>query len=221
MPLQLLSREIDETLIVDDQQDARDAYEETVEDAQLTPILERGPVEGGAEQYFARVREGPATAALCDQLLAHRNYARFEGAEFVARCTMHGFPAVLCTNYDELMDDIRPFRRWIPSLQKPHEMGVHEFVGGLEECVHEIEQGFRPHRKPWRTMIKVVEVHADERRFMLEVPAWSSTVVPLKFRNIPDEIIACLAPDFRCRARVNLEAETLDDIYFCEWQLVT
>jgi hypothetical protein len=127
---------------------------------------------------------------------------------------------VLCTNYDELIDDIRPFRRWIPSLQRPTEMDSEDFVQGLEDCLYEINHGFRPRRRPWRTLIKVLEVQANEQRFLLEVPAWSSTVVPLKFRNVPQEILDRLEEDFRCRAFVNLEAEGLDEIYFCDWQLI-
>jgi hypothetical protein len=220
MSVVILDHELDATLIVDDQDDAREAYEDTVEDAELTPLPEPGPVAGTVEDYFRRVREGPASAGLCDHLLAHRNYARFSGAEFVAECTRNGFPAVLCTNYGEMIDEIRPYRRWIPSLQRPSKMTPDDFIRGLEECLYEIHHGFRPRREPWRTMIKVLEVHREEGRFLLEAPAWSSTVVPLKFRNVPDEIIERLTPGFRCRARVNLGAESLDEIYFCDWQLI-
>src|SRR3712207_6563375 len=101
MTVTLLDRELDATLIVDDQEIARESYEDTVADANLTPVLEAGPVEVDAAGYFDLVRERAATAALCDQVLVHRNYAHFEGAELVALCVQHGIPAVLCTKYDE------------------------------------------------------------------------------------------------------------------------
>jgi hypothetical protein len=220
MAREILAHTIDATLIIDDQQLARESYEETVGDADLTPVLEEGPVTTGIVDYCQNVRQGPATAVLCDQVLYHKNYAQFEGAEFVACCIREGLPAVLCTSYNELIDDVRPFRRWIPSLQRPDDMGPEEFVHGIEDCLYEIYHGFRAVREPWRTLVKVIDVEKDERRFFVEIPAWGATVVPLKFRNIPGEILNRLAPEFRCRAQVNLAAERLEDIYLCEWQLI-
>lgn len=221
MALVLLDHRIDETLIVDDQELARDSYEETIEDASLTPIPEEGPVGDNVETYFeTRIRGSSATAALCDQMLAHHNYGHFAGAALVAHCTQQGFPAVLCTQYDELIDEIRPYRRWIPSLQRPTEMDSANFVQGLEDCLFEMNRGFRPWRRPFRTLISVLEVQPEERRVLLEVPAWSPTVIPLRFQNIPTEILDNLSPGFRCRAHVNLGAESLNDIYFCDWQLI-
>lgn len=221
MAITLLDRRMDETLIVDDQRDARDAYEETVEDAELTPLAEEGPLPATAGEYYRLIQEGPATAALCDHMLAHRNYAIFTGAELVAELTRNGFPAVLCTDYRELIDDIRPYRQWIPSLQHPGRMTPDDFVHGLEDCLLEISGKFKPHRRAWRTLVKIVGVHADENRFLAEVPAWAATVIPLKFVNVPAQILEQLEPEFRCRARVNLGAESLEDIYFTDWELVT
>jgi hypothetical protein len=210
---------VDNALVVDDQEPAREAYEDTVQDAGLSPILEGGPVHGDPATYVGQIQRGPAAALLCDQMLRHRNYASFEGAALVAACYAARIPAVLCTDYGELIDDIRPWRRWIPSLRRPDELDPDELIRALEEWIFELTHGFRAHRAPWRTLIKVLDVTADERRFLVEVPAWTSTVIPVKFTNVPVQVQQQLRPDFRCRARVNLGAYGLDEIYFDQWEL--
>ncbi len=209
---------VDKTLIIDDQPEAREVFAETIEDAALTPLPASGPL-GDPDTYLKKSIDGPATAALCDQFLHHRNYARFEGTELLKRFYQACFPAVLCTQYDELLDDIRSYRRWIPSLQRPHEMDGEGFLSGVEECLSEFAGEFRPKREPWRTQIKIVDVRVDERRFFVEIPAWSSTIVPLKYQGVPEFITTELREGWRCRAHVNLGAEGLQDLYVCDWEI--
>ena len=217
MAQQILGKSFDKTLIIDDQPEARDVFAETLEDAGLTPMPDSGPL-GEPDAYLQSSVHGPATAALCDQFLHHRNYAHFEGAQLVKLFYENRFPAVLCTHYDELIDDIRPYRRWIPSLQRPYEMDGGLFLAGLRECLTEFTGEFRAQREPWRTQIKVVDVREDEKRFFVEIPAWSSTVVPLKYQGVPDFITGQLKEGWRCRAYVNLGAEELVDLYVCDWE---
>lgn len=218
MALQILGRSIDKTLIIDDQPEAREVFADTLEDAGLTPVPDSGPL-GQPDAYLQSSIQGPATAALCDQFLHHRSYARFEGTQLLKLFYENHFPAVLCTQYDELIDDIRPYRRWVPSLQRPHEMDGERFLAGIRECLNEFANNFRAQREPWRTQIKVVDVREDEKRFFVEIPAWSSTVVPLKYRGVPSFITGRLREGWRCRAYVNLGAEELIDLYVCDWEV--
>ena len=218
MALEILGKTVDKTLIIDDQPEAREIFAETLEEVSLTPLPDSGPL-GEADAYLKKSIEGPANAALCDQFLHHRNYARFDGTELLKRFYENCFPAVLCTQYDELLDDIRSYRRWIPSLQRPHEMDGDGFLAGVRECLTEFAGGFRPAREPWRTQIKVVDVREEEKRFFIEIPAWSSTVVPLKYQGVPAFITAELREGWRCRANVNLGAEALQDLYVCDWAI--
>jgi len=215
--LELLGTSVDRTLIVDDQDEAREAFAETVEDAGLTPVPDAGPL-GDFDAYLTQTITS-ASAALCDQFLRHRNYARFDGALFVKSLYERSFPAVLCTHYDELIDDIRPFRRWIPSLQRPNELDADDFLAGLRVCLAEFDEAFAPHREPWRTQVKVIDVREDERRFFVEVPAWGPDIVPLKYVGVPEFITSELREGWRCRAYVNLGAEELVDLYVCDWEV--
>lgn len=217
MAQEIAGHALSSALIFDDQKDARDAYAETLEDAGLEPLPEAGPV-GALEDCLGRAQQS-ASAALCDHFLHHRNYAQFEGAQLVKLLYDHKVPAVLCTTYDELIDDIRPFRRWIPSLQRPAEMDGDRFLQGVQDCFFEFSDRFHAHRQPWRTQIKVIDVRRDEKRFFIEIPAWGPTVVPLKFYGIPDAITDALTEEWRCRAYVNLGAQDLTDLYVCDWEL--
>jgi CheY-like chemotaxis protein len=217
MALAILGREVSTALIIDDEQDARESYAETLEDAGLTP-LPLTNFKGSPEAYLALAQE-KASAVLCDQFLSHHNYAHFEGAQLVKLLYDAHLPAVLCTYYDELVDDIRPYRRWVPSLQRPFELDGGAFVGGLEECLREFDNCFQPHRQPWRTQIKVIDVRSDEKRFFVEIPAWASTIVPLKYDGVPSYVTDNLSEGWRCRAYVNLGAEHLVDLYVCDWEI--
>jgi CheY-like chemotaxis protein len=216
---EILGREVTTALIIDDEQDARESYAETLEDAGLTP-LPLTDFKGGPEDYLTYAQAN-ATAVLCDQFLSHHNYAHFEGAQLMKLLYGAHLPAVLCTYYDELVDDIRPYRRWVPSLQRPFELDSSGFMRGIEECLREFDNCFSPHRQPWRTQIKVIDVRPEERRFFVEVPAWASTIVPLKYDGVPSHVTERLSEGWRCRAYVNLGAERLVDLYVCDWEIPT
>ena len=217
MAPEILGTEVTIALIIDDEQDARDSYAETLKDAGLTP-LPLTDLKGTPADYLTFAKEN-ATAVLCDQFLSHHNYAHFEGAQLVKLLYNACLPAVLCTYYDELVDDIRPYRRWVPSLQRPFELDSGAFVAGLEECLREFRDCFRPHRQPWRTQIKIIDDRPDEKRFFVEIPAWASTIVPLKYDGVPAYVTDHLSEGWRCRAYVNLGAEHLVDLYVCDWEV--
>jgi CheY-like chemotaxis protein len=219
MAKQIRGKIFDQTLIIDDQPDAREVFAETLEDVELTPVPVDGPL-ADLDTCLQATMSGPATAAVCDQFLHHKNYARFEGTQLLKLFYENCFPAVLCTQYDELIDDIRSFRRWIPSLQRPSEMDGDHFVAGVEECLTEFSGEFRPYREPWQTLVRIVENRPDEKRFFVEIPAWSSTIVPLRYTGVPEFVTSRLAEDWRCRAQVNLGAEGLHELYVCEWEVL-
>jgi hypothetical protein len=124
---------------------------------------------------------------------------------------------VLCTDYAELLDQIRPFRRWVPQLVKPDDLTSDRLVHALTECIWELDVGFKPDRRPWRAQVLVDDV--AEGRLYLEVPAWDSRVIPFEARWLDPKTRAAITAGVRCHARVNLGAESLDDIYLDEWEI--
>lgn len=223
---QILDRDIRRVLVVDDEPTARDGHTLVLEDAQFEPVLESGPLDARPDEYARRtaVNSFDVQAALCDQRLGVRSgYAPYLGAKIVRYWYALKFPAVLCTQYDDAaINDIRPFRRWIPVLLTPDEMhnDAGSFARACQECIHELDVGFRPHREPWRAQVLVADVDEKREHFWFEVPAWEHSVrIWMRAEGIPEHIRPELQPGFRLFAHVNLGAECHEDLYFDAWEL--
>jgi hypothetical protein len=217
MPLTLAGRSIDQVEIVDDEPGAREAYGWTIGDAGLRPHEVQGPLRD--LDAVAREVRDRGDAALCDQLLKKRNYSTFNGAELVARLYELQVPTVLCTAWeDQMLDDIRPLRRWIPVLMRPDELDDESLPNALERCIEELDHGLPAHRRPWRAQIHVIDLEADRGRVYVQVPAWGEALIRVGTHDVPEEVQRELKPDYRCHARVNLGAESLHELYFYEWE---
>ena len=221
MARQILGREIDAVAIVEDNLEARKGYAWPLEDLELQPKPLEGPLQ--ELEVAASEIQKLASAALCDHHLRKANYAPFNGAEAVALWYDSKFPAVLCTKWEKAdIDEIRSLRRKIPALIQPDQLSEDPelFVRSIEECLFEMTQDFRPERRPWRAQIYVAEVDEDPHGMLyVEVQGWQlNEVVRLRKRDIPEQLRANLAPEFRCHASVNLGAEDADSIYFSEWE---
>ena len=217
MPLMLAGRSIEQVEVVDDEPAAREAYGWTIGDAGLTARPVEGPLRD-LEALASQVGER-SDAALCDQLLKKRNYATFNGAELAARLYQRGVPAVLCTAWEkQMLDEIRPLRRWIPALLRPDELNDVTLPRALEECVAELDRDMSPARRPWRAQVHVVDLEAERGRMYVQVPAWGATLIRLGTRDVPKSIGRELREDYRCYAAVNLGAESADDLYFADWE---
>lgn len=217
MALVLAGRSIDTVEIVDDEPAVREAYLYTVGDAGLSPHEVPGPLRGAGE--VAQTLAGTSDAALCDQLLKRRNYANFNGAELAACLYRLSVPALLCTAWeDQMLDEIRPWRRWIPVLMKPEDLNEDTLPHALESCVEELDHGIPSHRRPWRTQVHVVDLEGERGRMYVHVPAWGDDLIRLGIRDVPEAIQNELDGDYRCYARVNLGAESPSDLFFDEWE---
>jgi CheY-like chemotaxis protein len=208
---------IDDVLVVDDNERARDSAAMTIADASLRPVKQADRLPELHE--FVELASAKADAVFCDHHLNVGQYARFYGAEAVAELYKKCLPAVLCTRFTRSdMDHIRPFLRFIPALITPDSLEPEAVAEGFERCVEEFKGAFRPFRKPWRTVVRIENV---EQRLggvaLLDVfvPAWNSQE---GFR-IPADVFRTLSldqlkPGFRFHARVNLGAESWEQLFF-------
>jgi hypothetical protein len=216
--------DIERVVIVDDQPESRKSYGYTVENADFEPVPEEGPL-GTLEQYFAHHRiQDVADAALCDYQLSARAYASFTGAELVAIWYKSNFPAVLCTRWEKTqIERIRPLRRWIPVLIRPDELNVDTLVHGLEECIRELQGEFGASRRPWRTQVHFLTPDDEQAEtFFAEIPGWENReVIRVRLSDLPENVATLVKENFRCHAYANLGAETTEDLYLCDWMLVT
>ncbi|WP_124778920.1 MULTISPECIES: hypothetical protein [Micromonospora] len=221
MAVELLSRQLSRVAIVDDQPESRKSYSYTVEDAELEPVAEDGPL-GSLDDYLrSRHISQYADAALCDYRLGGRAYASFSGAQLVARWYKENFPALLCTRWEKAqIEHIRPYRRWIPVLMTPDELTVDTLMDGLKECLFELNGNFRPHRRPWRTQVHFLSKDDDQRNtYFAEIPGWErNDVIRVSLTDLPQEVATMVRDDWRCHARANLGAESPEELYLCDWE---
>src|SRR5262245_30183403 len=118
-----MPRDEETVLIVDDDQESRRSYELTARAAGFRAKMVLGPVRS-VEQLLETATKERARFALCDHRLSEGHYARFSGAEAVAKCNLARFPAVLTTRYqrNDVETSIRRWRRWIPRLVASSEL---------------------------------------------------------------------------------------------------
>lgn len=220
MSLLLSGRSIERVSIIDDDATAREGWEYAVEELNLHPIQESGPVTD-IDRYLAEINDR-ADAAIADHHLRKRNYFPINGAELVARWYQRQFPSILVTRYDIAeIDEIRSYRRRVPVLLTPDEFNPDSMLRGLEICVREFQGEYLPSRRAWRTLVRVDDVERERGLyFYVVVPGWDpSTIIRLRMADVPQAIRDKVEPDARFHAQVNLGAENQADLFFSEWEL--
>jgi hypothetical protein len=204
--------------LVDDSAEARDGYSYTVEDADLEPVPEDGPLPSVADAVTLISAE--SDAAVCDHHLQVANYATFEGAQLVAALYEARFPALLCTKWEPAqLDAIRPYRDRIPVLLKPDELGPETLAQGIEFCIRELRDQFIPERRPWRTQVHVVDLNQENACFFVEIPAWSrDEIVRLRLEDLPQDVRDAVGVGERFHAFANIATERYEDLYVKDWE---
>jgi hypothetical protein len=219
MTLQLADISIDRVYIIDDDPNAREAYAYSVEDLNLQAVLAEGPLPALGE--FIEHTRNSAEAAICDYKLNIRNYAAFDGAQSVTLLYQSQFPVILCTRYEiASIDEMRPYRRYIPVLLKPDELSPDNLIQGFERCIGEFRGEFRPQRRPWRTLVRVDSVDYERSNLYIVVPGWDlNQVVSLHLDDVPPIVRECVSRNQdRFHASVNIGAEGYEDLYFEAWE---
>ena len=210
---------IKKVLVVDDDAEARDALGYPIEELDITPVPERGPITD-LTRFVEGVRDR-AQAVLCDyQLTRSGKYSTFNGDELIAACYRQGIPGLLCTQYTAVVIEMnRRLRRFIPSLLTtscPAPDAIHD---SLRRCQEELDGVFHPARKPWRTLVRVHDVSDDASHCHVVVPAWSyNQVIRLYFQDLPDRLRPHMTTGTRLHAKVNIGAHAFDEVYFYDWE---
>lgn len=204
--------------LIDDEPEVRNTYRMTVEDLELEAVCESGPLP--PLESFLVDAQSRADAAICDfKLRIVGNYATFDGAELAARWFDLGFPAILCTRWDDAsIDGFRKYRAKVPTLIKPGDLDTDSIAKGFEVCLHEMRGKFLNGRKPHRTLVRIEELPKDSLFCYVVVPAWDpSKVLRLHRSDLPTELLSTLCGGSRLYAEVNLGAEGSEELYFKSW----
>jgi CheY-like chemotaxis protein len=221
MAITIGSRSIKRISIIDDDAQAREVSEYSVEELGLEPLSEAGPFDLLSECVDA-IRQR-ADAAICDYNLKVRDYSSFNGAELTAAFYEARFPAVLCTKWHTAsIDEMRRFRRFIPLLVDPARLNPDSIIFGIEACIREFGGEFLTARRPWRALVRIEDIRTVEQgaKFVyVVVPAWNSNeVVKLPSEIMPPGILERLGPGSRLHAKVNLGANGNEELFFEEWE---
>ena len=222
MSLQIHDRSIHKVCLIDDDSDSRETLAFPVEELELEFELEEGPIED--MDIYVNDLYGRSQAAICDHHLKKKGkYSNYNGAELVFRLYQDNFPAILCTSYSDRIEELRRYRRNIPVLLNPSELNVDSVAHGLELCINEMRGDIREDRKPWRTLIRVqdldTQVNPENPYVEFVVPAWDHNyVVRVLLSDIPGSLQKKIEPDYRCYAKVNIGAESSDDLFIDEWE---
>jgi len=205
--------------IVADDSDTREAYGNSVEELDVIPVLQNGPLPQ-IDQFLKKLTN-TSQALLCDYHLRKKNYAGFDGDELVVHCYKKQFPAVLYTTYTDFDSTLmRSRRRYIPALLKPNDAEPHAIAKGIENCVNEFKGNFLPSRRPWRTLVRIEEVNPKDKYFYVVISGWDPhKKIRLYFDDLPKKMHDLIKPEKRLHAEVNVGTEIDEDIYFDKWEV--
>ena len=213
--IELHGRRVERALIVDDEQNARDAFEFVIEDMELQPHQIEGPLDD-LPAFIASIEHHDVV--LCDFHLKKRAYADWDGDRLVAACFEAKVPGVLCTTIAD-----PPIRRdclrYIPGLLRTGSPEPVELHRAWEKCVRELQGDFEPSRRPWRTLVRIADVDHGRRCVYAVVPAWNvHRKVRIDNDNLPPWIGELIEPDRRFHALVNTGATNHRELFFDEWE---
>ena len=210
---------IESVLIIDDDKGAREGLADSIEDLGITPVPEAGPITH-LDRFVAEVPRR-AQAVLCDyRLKTTGEYSSFNGDELVAACYQQGIPGLLYTQYTDVAIEMnRRLLRFIPALLRTSSPEPEDIRTSLRRCQDELQGVFHPARKAWRTLVRVDDVSQDGRYCHVIVPAWNPhQAIRIYFQEIPQQVRRNLRTGLRVHAKVNIGAESFEDVYFDEWE---
>lgn len=211
-------------IVIDDEKDSAETAAWDLEEAGYKPIL---IVDGSFRNVDELVSKIPqdTSAVVCDQRLRKSGFATFEGSDLIAALYDLKIPAILNTQYFDIDDvPIRKHRHKIPVLlSKQYDILNEETLGaGIQKCKAEFEGNFSKDRKPYRTIVRVLDIDTNYRDNVVDVviSGWRPDIpVPLPLALIREWI------DFEPHigdlliAKVNVGAEKAEDLYFTDFEI--
>ena len=216
--MQINGHTVRNVLVVDDNPSVRETYAYAIEGLRLEPVYEDGPLES-LDGALRRLRR-KADALVCDYHLKKKNYSRFNGDDLVVGLYKLGFPSILCTSYNDFeITLMRQKRRYIPALVKAEGLSPEMIAMAFTRCIAEHKGTFEPTRRPWRTLVRVVEVFSSDEYCYVVIPAWNAeSKIRLLFKDLPVKFRRSAKPGLRLHAQVNIGAEKPEEVFFDRWE---
>jgi hypothetical protein len=226
LSLALADRTLERVQLIDDEPSVRSGYHYAVEELHLAPTEVLGPIPN--LQALLSSFNQQHDAVICDYNLKTKNYSTFNGDELVAKLYENGYPAVLCTRFnDQLPEAVRARRRMIPVILKPTELSAESLTAAFTTCIEEFAGHFSAPRKPWRSQIRVEGgelLAGDQLRLNVVISSWDPSIglsfdVPIAKNPALEYLSQCVQRGDigRVYGKVNIGADRADDIFIHDW----
>jgi hypothetical protein len=235
MALNIEGRQISCVRLIDDDPAVRGGYRYSVEDLELDPLEVFGPITD-FDSLVSGFRQS-SDAVICDYNLKIKNYSSVNGDEVVAGLYKRAFPVVLCTRFEgQLPLALRKLRRFIPVVLPPAEMNPDRLRSSFELCVSEFAGRFVDVRSPHRAQVRVEGgellmgrnvMGRNVLQANLVIPSWSMDhLISIELDESEGAVYQFVADAIRhgsidrMFAQVNLGAQSPDELYLTDWELV-
>lgn len=219
MSLQFNGTVISRVGVVDDVADLRSTLAAELSLIDLVPDVYVGPFSTLSNLVETVMNQD--TAVVCDHQFSN-NYAPETGAKAVAAWYQKGFPALLTTAYEQpKILEIRRYLPFIPVLLDTSKMEPDLIIRGFEICVNEFKGNFASFRKPWQSLVRIVNVEGEAGSSIIDVivPSWNSLkIIQLPAEIFPVELHKHLIAGERFFAQVNIGAESHNELYFTDFE---
>jgi CheY-like chemotaxis protein len=223
--LSVVGREIYKILLIDDNPDIRGLYGDNLEG--LSVVTEEVVSLDDVEKFLSTVEFGDGF--VCDLNLNTGSYSPVNGDVIVSSLYGKKSPAILCSRDAEAVSSVRRLRHTIPCIIEARDLNPDSVKTGFEICINEFNGNFSAERKPWTALIRfenLVLITSEYIRAAVVIPGWDAqSLVEVDIKNsdgvIYQRVRSCLEKGdvYRCKATVNLDVETLRDLYITGWKV--
>ena len=204
--------------VIDDDSRVRASYSEALQDYGFEPVEIEGPLD-----CVSRLFDGPlkdCDAVMTDLVLQGGGYAMYNGGDIAVEGSLRRIPVLLCTAYDNVNLKLpRSQRRRVPAIFPRAEFGQSLLMSGIERCIAENDGRFSADRRPWRTQIEVVDIDENCKCAWVIVMGRSADERTSIFMNeLPKHIQTDLKKGRMLHAKVNVGAQSREELYFDDWE---
>lgn len=216
MGIQIAEQVIDRLCIIDDDEGARSSYVEAFYDSGFKSFPQERVVD---VDLFLNNSLTASDAVVSDHQLKKKNYFPINGAQVVSMCYDRRIPSVLVTKYDQAqLPEIRKFRQKIPVILNPSLFREDTIIHSLEVCIKEFKGVMRADRKLWRTLVRIDSI--EPNFIYIIIPGWDTTeAISIGIDELPQHIRTIVAVDKRMHVQINVGCESVNDLYFGEWEV--
>jgi hypothetical protein len=204
--------------IVDDDESVRASYIDDLSDPGVE-LIGISRLEGDVSTAW-KSSLSDCDAVVTDLVLKRSGYAQFNGGALVVECRRRKIPAILCTSYSDVNQELlRRERRHVAAIL-PQALFDRDLIHeGLRRSIEEIDGRFIPERRPWRTQVEIVDAPAGADYVWVIVMGRSPNEKAKVYKSeLPSETQSGAKPGTILHALVNTGAKSAQDLYFDEWE---